>query len=317
MTNEELAKRQERAVHETYVIAQTQEGFRIYAPTDPKRAYLVTGSAEQPACTCPDFGLHAADPTWRCKHILAVLGQQQAGNGAPAKAEPSEAEERRAIQEESRAPRKRKAVSTNGNGTNGTGHMLVKRSVSPDGRIDSLSVEFAAPLDSMPDDAIRDRAQQLIALQSSIVGGFLSRREPPPVVRPVPQTKGPSGQPRQTAAPSGSPAMPRVVPPAVPQAVPLAVPAQLVNVAGMDSKWGRRLFINVQVNGKTLKLFGKREELAAAVAAAGFKDVEIEEGTDLNVPCCVTTKPSPDGRYTNIDRVLPANGQQQARKGWS
>jgi hypothetical protein len=321
MTNAELAKRQERAVRETYVIAQTPEGFRVYAPTDPKRAYLVTGSAEQPACTCPDFGLHAADATWRCKHILAVLGQQPAGNGASVAPDPSEAEERRAIQEESRAPRKRKAVSTNGNGANGTGHMLVKRSVSPDGRIDSLSVEFSAPLDSLPDDAIRDRAQQLIALQSSIVGGFLSRREPSPAVRPVSQTRGPSGQPPQAAAPSGSPAVPRVVPPAlpptVPQAVPLAVPAQLVNVAGMDSKWGRRLFINVQVNGKTLKLFGKREELAAAVAAAGFNGVEIQEGIDLNVPCRVTTKPSPDGRYTNIDRVLPANNQQQPRRGWS
>ena len=301
MTNAELAKRQERAVRETYVIAQTQEGFRVYAPTDPKRAYLVTGSAEQPACTCPDFGLHAADPTWRCKHILAVLGQQQAGNGAPAAADPSEAEERRAIQEESRAPRKRKAVSTNGNWATGTGHMLVKRSVSPDGRIDSLSVEFSAPLDSLPDDAIRDRAQQLIALQSSIVGGFLSRRGPAPAARPTARPNPQSGRPSQTAVPGGSP----------------AVPAQLVDVAGMDGKWGRRLFINVQVNGKTLRFFGRREELAAAVAAAGFNGVAIEEGIALNLPCRVTTKPSPDGKYTNIDRVLPANGQQQPRKGWS
>lgn len=301
MTNAELAKRQERAVRETYVIAQTQEGFRVYAPTDPKRAYLVTGSAEQPACTCPDFGLHAADPTWRCKHILAVLGQHQAGNGASAARDPFEAEERRAIQEESRAPRKRKAASTNGNGANGTGHMLVKRSVSPDGRIDSLSVEFSAPLDSLPDDAIRDRAEQLIELQSSIVGRFLSRRGPAPAARPTARPNPQSGQPSQTAVPGGSP----------------AVPAQLVGVAGMDGKWGRRLFINVQVNGKTLRLFGKREELAAAVAAAGFSNVEIGEGAQLNLPCRVTTKPSPDGKYTNVDRVLPANSQQQPRKGWS
>jgi hypothetical protein len=305
MTNAELAKRQERAVRETYVIAQTPDGFRVYAPTDPKRAYLVTGSAEQPACTCPDFGLHAADPTWRCKHILAVLGQQQARNGAPAAPDPYEAEERRAIQEEGRTPRKRKAASANGNGANGTGHMLVKRSVSPDGRIDSLSVEFSTPLDSQPDDAIRDRAQQLIALQSSIVGGFLSRREPPPAARPAPQTNGQPRQPSATAPPNGG------------SAVPQAVPAQLVNVAGMDGKWGRRLFINVQVNGKVIKLFGKPEELAAAVVAAGFNGVEIKEGTDLNLPCRVTTKPSPDGKYTNVDRVLPANGQQQPQRGWS
>jgi len=309
MTNAELAKRQERAMHETYVIAQTPEGFRVYAPSDPKRAYLVTGNAEHPACTCPDFGLHAADPTWRCKHILAVLGQQQAGNGAPAAADPYEAEERRAIQEEGRASRKRKAASTNGNGTNGAGHMLVKRSVSPDGRIDSLSVEFSTPLDSQPDDAIRDRAQQLIALQSSIVGGFLGRRERPPGVRPVPHINGQPRQPSVPVPPNGSPA--------APSAVPQAVPAQLVNVAGMDGKWGRRLFINVQVNGKVIKLFGKPEELAAAVVAAGFNGVEIKEGTDLNLPCRVTTKPSPDGKYTNVDRVLPANGHPQPHRGWS
>jgi hypothetical protein len=70
------------------------------------------------------------------------------------------------------------------------------------------------------------------------------------------------------------------------------------------------------VNGKTLKLFGRREELAAAVAAAGFNGVEIQEGTDLNLPCRVITKPSPDGKYTNIDKVLPANGQQPSRN-WS
>jgi hypothetical protein len=85
----------------------------------------------------------------------------------------------------------------------------------------------------------------------------------------------------------------------------------------MDGKWGRRLFINVEVNGKTLKIFGNHEQLAATVAAAGFAGVEIEEGTDLNLPCRVTTKPSPDGKYTNVDRVLPANGQQQPRTAWS
>ncbi|MCK6553918.1 SWIM zinc finger domain-containing protein [Candidatus Binatia bacterium] len=307
MTNEELAKRQDRAVRETYVITQAQGGFRVYAPTDPKRAYRVTGSAEQPSCTCPDFGLHAADPTWRCKHILAVLGQQEAGNGAAAKTDPVEAEERRAIQEESRAPRKRKAVggNSNGNGATSRAHMLVKRSVSPDGRIDSLSVEFSAPLDNLADDAVRDRAQQLIALQSSIVGGFLSRREAPPATRAVPQPNGPTPRPTPVASANGD------------QAVSLGVPAQLLNVAGMDGKWGRRLFINVQVNGKTLKLFGKPEELAAAVAAAGFNGVEIQEGTNLNLPCRVITKPSPDGKYTNVDRVLPANGQRQPSRSWS
>ena len=58
-------------------------------------------------------------------------------------------------------------------------------------------------------------------------------------------------------------------------------------------------------------------ELGAAVAAAGFNNVEIAEGVTLNVACRVTTKPCPDGKYTNIDKVLPANGQQPLRRGWS
>ena len=289
MTNAELAMRQERAVRETYVIAETQGGFRVYAPSDPKRAYLVTGSAEEPACTCPDFKLHAADPTWRCKHILAVLGQYQEGM----RADESAVEERRAIQEESRAPRKKRAPA--GPPSENVGLMLIKRSVSPDRRIDSLSVEFSTPTDSVPDDMIRTRADELMKLQSSIVEGFLRRHEPTPV-RPA-RSNGQAAQPSQPAATAGSP----------------AVPAQLREVAGMDGKWGRRLFINVEVNGKTLKIFGNREQLAATVAAAGFAGVEIEEGTDLNLPCRVTTKPSPDGKYTNVDRVLPANGQQQPR----
>ena len=30
----------------------------------------------------------------------------------------------------------------------------------------------------------------------------------------------------------------------------------------------------------------------------------------LRVPCRVTTKPSFDGKYTNIDRVLPVGGPE-------
>jgi hypothetical protein len=300
MTNAELAKRQERAIRETLVIAETQEGFRVYAPTDPKRGYLVTGSAEEPACTCMDFQTHASDPAWRCKHILAVLGQQQAGNGAPAEPDQHEAEERRAIEGENATPRKRTTTNTKGNGSNAAPQMLLKRSVSPDGRIDSLSVELSTPLENVPDDAIRARADQLIELQSSIVGRFLSRGQQAAATRPAPRTNGQSGQPSSTATPGGGP----------------AVPAQLVDVAGMDGKWGRRLFINVQVNGRTLRLFGTKEQLQQQVRSAGYLAPEhLCEGAVLNIPCRVRTKPSPDGRYTNVEQVLPADGHAQLTRG--
>src|SRR5712692_1629257 len=70
MTATELAKRQERAVHETFVISRTRDGFRVYAPTEPKRQYMVSEDEDGVHCTCPDFQTHADDSHWRCKHIL-------------------------------------------------------------------------------------------------------------------------------------------------------------------------------------------------------------------------------------------------------
>src|SRR5574337_396677 len=101
MTNQELAKRQERATAETFVIAQTEDGFRVYAPADPTKLYLVTSSNGTPQCTCPDFQFHGhgADPSWRCKHILAVASRFPVVSTAEP-VDPIEAEERRAIQAE-------------------------------------------------------------------------------------------------------------------------------------------------------------------------------------------------------------------------
>jgi hypothetical protein len=52
--------------------------------------------------------------------------------------------------------------------------MLLKRSVSPDGRIDSLSVEFTAEVDGATPAEVSTRAERLLALQSAIVKGFLN-----------------------------------------------------------------------------------------------------------------------------------------------
>src|SRR5438874_1855368 len=86
-----------------------------------------------------------------------------------------------------------------------------------------------------------------------------------------------------------------------------SVPAKMLNIGGMDGKWGRRLFINVQANDQTLKLFGNGKQLAEAIIAAGFSNLaeKIAEGVQLNLPCRVVTKPSTDGRFLNIERILP------------
>ncbi len=83
--------------------------------------------------------------------------------------------------------------------------------------------------------------------------------------------------------------------------------AQMLDVVGLDGRWGRRLFINVQAEGRRIKLFGTKSQLAEHVRAAGFPEYadHLTEGVTLHVPCRVLTSPSRDGRYLNIDRVLP------------
>ncbi len=273
MTQDQISRRKARAQTETFVITEAEDGFRVYAPTNPSRQYLVGGPPEAPTCTCPDFRFHARNGDWKCKHILAVL--KETDDPAPA-ADPVEVEERRAIREEGNT-RTFPDPPSPANGI--AAQMLLKRSVSPDGRIDSLSVELACPVDHTPVSDIRDRALKALKLQTEIVESFLSANG-----------KNKESKPTDPAIPTS------------------AVPADLLNVGGMNTRWGRRLFINVKANGETLKLFGSKNQLEEAVSAAGFPELKdrIAEGVTLAVPCRVTTKTSENGKYRNVDRVFPA-----------
>jgi hypothetical protein len=222
-------------------------------------------------------------------------------------ADPIEAEERRAIQEEGRKPRKLRATTAGDrNGRQEAGATLtLKRSVSPDGRIDSLSVELSARVEQLGTPDTQTRAEEMLGLQDAIASQFLKRNAHGNGAAARGAQTSPNGPTAAVQRPSGAESP--------------AVPARLLNVAGMDGKWGRRLFINVEVNGKTLKLFGKAEELAQHIRAAGYLPPEpFGEGAVLNIPCAVVTKPSPDGRYTNVEQVLSANqpapGPQPVRR---
>lgn len=286
MTQQQLEKRKDRAENEVFVLSQTEDGYRVYNPAFPSKSYIVSGSPESPACTCPDFESHQNDPQWRCKHILAVLDHvHKSGSCAPHAATAAD-EERTAIQEEANSQSKPAPHPTVGNGAP---QMLLKRSVSPDGRIDSLSIEFSWPVDGSPREEIKERAEKILDLQSEVIETFLNRN--------------PNGK-TDKAPGNGNNG---------------AVPAQMLEIAGMNGKWGRRLFITFQANGDTLKLFGNKKELADAITTAGFSNfaANIAEGVRLNLPCLVTTKPSGDGRYTNIEKVLPVPmPQAQPQRGW-
>jgi SWIM zinc finger len=281
MTQQQFEKRKERAENEVFVISQTEEGYRVYSPAYPTKSYIVSGSPEVPACTCPDFESHQNDPQWRCKHILAVLDNLHKSGSCAPPASSYEDAERAAIQGGEAQPKNSVASS------NGTPHMLIKRSVSPDGRIDSLSIEFSWPVEETPREEIKERAEKILDLQAEVIETFLNRN--------------PNGK-TDKAPRNGNNG---------------AVPAQMLEIAGMNGKWGRRLFLTIQANGDSLKLFGSKKELADAITIAGFPSfaANIAEGVRLNLPCLVTTKPSGDGRYTNIEKVLPMP-MPQPQRGW-
>lgn len=271
-----------RRAPERFVLSRTDDGCLVYAATDPQHVYLVAGTPEQPTCTCPEVRAQQADPAFRCPHMLAVFPPYTTADALSTR---ELTEERAAIQAEAK-PRKR----GNGNGaaSNGNGHghlptqMMLKRSVSPDGRIDSLSVEFSCPVDSLAPDAMLARAASTLDLQAQIIRAF---------VPPKPPSNGGNGHDKPESAPVAADTG--------------RVPATLLTVGGMDGKWGRRLFLTVQVNGRAAKLFGSPKQLQAALATAGYPDASVAEGSTLNLPCQVIAAPSPDGRYLNIVQVFP------------
>ncbi len=305
MNQTELTKRQERAATEPLVIQEIAEGFRVYAAGEPRNRYVVSGPPDTPTCTCPDFQFHRSDPDWQCKHILAVLNAFSDLEVITQIGDAHATEEGQAIQEENRTTKPSASTGRGYQNGNGISQLLLKRSVSPDGRIDSLSVEISAPVDGLPAVDIHGHAERMLRLQSGIVAQFLNARGNGSG-RPERHNGDPQEQPKERSSrtSNGRPATVQQVGSGMESP---AIPAVLVDVAGMNGKWGRRLFINVQVDSRTLKLFGKPEELVQHIRAAGYLPPEpFGEGSVLDIPCAVTTKPSPDGRYTNVERVHPA-----------
>jgi len=293
MSPQDLQRRRNRAENETLIISRSGEGFRVYSPVTPGKPYVVQlHDDETPNCTCPDFVSHQSDPEWRCKHVLAVMARMVPGAPASATAMP-------AGQAEQEAPEKMPARRKRTRSSNGAARMLLKRSVSPDGRIDSLSVEIDTHVDSIVEEEVRASAVRVMRLQDRIVEDFLDGRG------------AENDSPQPAATPTAS------VPTAA-QPADGSIAAKLLDVAGMNGQWGRRLFINVQANGQRLRLFGNRKQLAEHLVAIGQPKLaeRIDEGVRLDVACRVTTEPSADGRFTNIVSVLPpkalskANGPQ-------
>ena len=166
--------------------------------------------------------------------------------------------------------------------------MLIKRSVSPDGRIDSVSVEFSMPVSGQQEEEIKAKAVKTLQLQREIVTSFLKLNGHAVATAPSPSTP-----PAPTNGGNGSPVF-----------------ARMLDIGKMNGRWGERLYITFQVDGRRCRLFGSSKQLATHVGSAGYEiDPEgIEEGLRLNLPCRVTTKPSDDGKYVNVEKVFPVKG---------
>jgi hypothetical protein len=171
MTQEQFDVRLKRAAEELFVIPTTDEGWRVRSAHNPSRYYLVSGDGEGLRCGRPDFETHSEDPNWTCKHILAVQDYQTKTGAAHSATDAYALEERAAIQAEA-SPREASNVQP-ANGKSQPAQMSIKRSISPDGRIDSISIEFSSIVDDATVDEIKSRALKTLKLQTEIVRSFL------------------------------------------------------------------------------------------------------------------------------------------------
>jgi hypothetical protein len=74
----------------------------------------------------------------------------------------------------------------------------------------------------------------------------------------------------------------------------------------MKTRQGESLFLKVDVNGETVRVFGRPEELAEGLEASGY-DIpasEIEAGMELHLPCSVKVGQN-SGGYKTIEEFLP------------
>ena len=237
MTQEQFEVRKERAVRDVFVITTAEEGWRVRSARNPSRFYVVSGGGADVRCSCPDFQTHSGeDPTWRCKHVLAVLNHRARTGATDPQTERELAEERAAVQAED-APQVQRA-----NGEPSAAQMLIKRSLSPDGRIDSISIEFAFDLANSAVGQIKDRAAKTLKLQTQIVKGFFNGGN-------AKTNSGRAHEPQQ-------------------QKTNGATFARLLDVGVTNGQYGERFYLNVQVNGRRARFFGTADQIARASPAA-------------------------------------------------
>jgi hypothetical protein len=252
-----------------------EKGFQVYAADTPEEVYEVSGEPEEPRCTCREFKWQRGKP---CRHITAVFPEEQSGEGYPEDAPfLSQGEEEHYAQQGMR--------------------MTLKRSVSPDGKIDSLSVEFSVPANGLHSDELEGLALSTLDRQQAIVEAFLEANGRPQSTPRGRNHKAHTNGHSHNNRGNGT------------------VEAMLRDIGGFNTRHGWRYFINVECNRELYKLFGTRKQLGEHLEKAGYGQLSsrIAQGVFLDVPCLAQLEPSEDGRYTNVVSIFP--DRAQTRRG--
>ncbi|GMW03103.1 MAG: hypothetical protein AMXMBFR84_42390 [Candidatus Hydrogenedentota bacterium] len=256
-----------------FVVIAVGDGFDVYKPENPDVVHRVTGNPESPECTCADYQWRGSKSGVPCDHIKAVFRYVAPANG-----------QRESQESESNRLGSQAEPDTASNGSfeiDGAPSLLgLKRSVSLDGRINSLSVEMTLPIQGLTPEMAQRNAAKALRLQEAVARQFLAQGD----------GHSANGDPgHETGNGNGT------------------RPAYLRDIGGMQTRNGWRYIVNVEIDGQTYKLFGTRRQVSDQLRNAGharFSD-QVNKGTRLNVPCRAVLESSEDGRYVNVVELLP------------
>lgn len=260
-----------------FKLIRTNKGFQVRSGT---RTYEVTVENESIVCNCSTFQKQQKDSGYYCSHITAALAEfetqetsstatEQVDNKSVVSSRPNGAAKVPLAFPVKEAPVPSKQT-----------HILIKRSLSADARIDSISIEVDFSLVEENETVVKAQALKALKLQDSIIKEFIG----------LDQTKEDLPEPPQVVSPTNS----------VPQE---AVDAIMTKVGIAQN---RSYYIILELpEGKTAKLFGNQKSLSNQIAVVGFSfpPEKIVEGIVLNIPCRVTT--ILNGKFINVDRVFP------------
>jgi hypothetical protein len=261
-------------------LTRTTQGYLVRSGS---KTYEVTVEDDAISCNCSDFEQKQKEnTTYHCKHISAVLADFEAQQSC---ASATTSEHTNGSSSKANGSAKVSAIFPGRQAPipSKQSHMLIKRSLSGDGRIDSISVEIDFGFTEEDEAGIKTQALKALKLQDTIIKEFIG----------VDDTKEDLPEPPQIVMPNSS----------IPQET---LDCIMTKVGVAQSKWGTSFYITFELpEGKTAKLFGSQKYLSNQIAVAGFHfpPEKIVEGIVLNIPCRATTVLN--GKFINIDRVFP------------